>query len=615
VAIAVPKDAPRDANGNLTPEAIKQATAMMEKVVERLFGQASDSIESREVLSYIAGNARTHADIASYHAHRVAHDFTKYRSMRVNAVDRWLSEREKIDTLAGDERAFTRLRDVTEAEMKAVIEYAWSEERPSPQTMLEGCRIAGVKPHPEEATPEHPEGTVELSLEAANIVHTNAVKPEAVDGMLRPDARLAERIEAIGNAGRESAERMREGARERWRKHAEHQASGVPALMDDAQRFRLGKPFAAFDGPFDESAIWCLWLCLDDMEYPPWVRATIQALWLDVVRPTLERERAPESMARVSRGMVETFSCGRAHGGILAPYGSTTGAHILVEPPRGNALMLPFNEGVRVSKRDGSVVGLRQVLEAASMRTYLATLILFQDAGFRDDGSFEIDGPGSILDLTGVSKRKDPKGRTGYRFASKDTKAVQAHLELFSQMRVRVVGELEALAGDPLLDEIRNRRSGKVVTYAHSRLIVGQMRTDYMRTPRAVCRLEAKDVPVGMGIALVVRGKVVAHQRKGKPIEAPIRTWLEAAGIEADELARKKGRRFWDEAADMLARVAEEGELGRIARAGRGEDAVLTLEADADLLTSYEPLVKAAKARQNAKRTAMIVTAKEKLRG
>jgi hypothetical protein len=232
----------------------------------------------------------------------------------------------------------------------------------------------------------------------------------------------------------------------------------------------------------------------------------------------------------------------------------------------------------------------------------------------RPDGSFEIEGAGTILDVVGASKRKDPKGRTGLRYASKDTKAVQEHLALFSQMRVRAVGDLEAAAGDPLLDEIRSLRSGKVVTYAHSRLIVGQLRSNYVRIPRAVCRLDARDVPVGMGIALVIRGRVLSLLKKGTPIEAPIKDWLDAAGIDANERASKIGRRFWDEAADTLVRVASEGELGELVRAGRGDDAVLTLVPHTNLLTSYEPLLDAAKTQARTKRQAMMVKHKEKLR-
>jgi hypothetical protein len=292
VKIVLPKDAQRDANGQPTPEVIAQARVVMGETIERLFGQASEAIESQKVRAYIAENAPDNADIASYHAHRVTRDFARLRAARAGAVDRWLSERRtEGDELAKDERAWSRLLEAVEVETKAIVEYAWREEETIPQTMFEGCRIVGAKEHPEEATDEHPEGTVTLSLEAARVIHTNAVAPEAVDGMLRPDARLAERIEAIGKAGHESAERMREAARERWRKHKEHQSAGIPAMIDDGQRFRLGKPFAPAGEAFDESALWALWLCLDDLSYPPWIRATIQAVWLDVVRPTLERER------------------------------------------------------------------------------------------------------------------------------------------------------------------------------------------------------------------------------------------------------------------------------------------------------------------------------------
>ena len=271
-----------------------------------------------------------------------------------------------------------------------------------------------------------------------------------------------------------------------------------------------------------------------------------------------------------------------------------------MEPPSGIALSLPFDEDFRVSQKDGSVVSLQRVLSPSALRTYLASLVLFQDQpnGMRDDGSFEFNGPGAILYATGATKHKSHKG---YRFATKDKAAVQDHLDLFARTRVRSVGDLEAAAGDPRLDEISDRRRGKVLTYAHSRLIVGYLRTHYIQIPRAVIRLAPPDVPIGMGLAMQVRKGITAHVKGGGPIEVPLGTWLEACGIDAEAGARKYGRAFWDEKIDDLVRVAEVAKIGAMQSNGKGREATLSLHVSAELKQSYQPLIEATKKKAREK--------------
>src|SRR5690606_21908521 len=102
---------------------------------------------------------------------------------------------------------------------------------------------------------------------------------------------------------------------------------------------------------------------------------------------------------------------------------------------------------------------------------------------------------------------------------------------------------LVAASGDPLLDEIRDRRSGRVVTYAHSRLVVGAIRSanaHYAQIPRDALRLPDAAF-YAMGIAAVARARMNALWRKGEPIEAPIEDWLQAVGVDIAEGRRKYG--------------------------------------------------------------------------
>lgn len=364
------------------------------------------------------------------------------------------------------------------------------------------------------------------------------------------------------------------------------------ALASDVRETARARMQSFRDGRTPGGSLWEKWL--DDSR----LRMFARVLWRDVVAPRFARKLEP---VRVPTEAVETMAMARVYGG------HHNGTEVLVEPPKGISLTLPFDEEIKVAKRGEGLVSVNRVLTARSLRTYLALLMLYGDGGMRDDGSFEIDGPSTILDAIGAAKRKEKKGdRTYERFMTKDTAAVQSDLALFASIRVRSVGELEAAAGDALVDEIKNRRNGKTVAYAHSRLIVGKLRSDYIRIPRALCRLDADDVPIGMGIALIVRGKVLAHLKNGKAIEAPIGDWVAAAGINARERVRKQGRAFWEDVAEKIASVADEGKLGSVKVTGRGADAVLELDVAQALRESYAPLLEASKAQAQAKRVAMV---------
>lgn len=406
------------------------------------------------------------------------------------------------------------------------------------------------------------------------------LEPIEQDGMLQQDALFASAVRAIGDRGKCLADEIEKGSKKRWKRYQR--------TMDDRLLWKLWVEFLELD---DENA----------GSPPPWVQCIFEVLWFDVVRPQLERE-AKKPNVRMSKELARTITQGWISGG------TPVGKQILVVPPKGVALALPFDDGLRVASKSNGLVGIKQVLSDAQLKTYLATLLLFQDCGMRDDGSFEIDGPSTILDITGAHKKQRVKGDKTYEeYDSRLTKMVSVHFGIFSETRVRAVGHLEASAGDPLVDEIKDRRNGKLVCYAHSRLIVGHLRTQYFQIPREVCRLDTCDMPSGLGIAMIIREHVLAHIKSGKPIEASIATWLAASGINAKELVRKHGHSFWEAAADRFIRVADEGGFGALQRHGQGEDIVLSVSVLSPALqTGYGKLVDASKAQESAKRTARV---------
>ena len=136
------------------------------------------------------------------------------------------------------------------------------------------------------------------------------------------------------------------------------------------------------------------------------------------------------------------------------------------------------------------------------------------------------------------------------------------------------------------MQEVTEWRTGKHRCYAHSRLVVAELRRNYTQLPRAVCSLDADDVPLGLGIAAVARrGMVACLKSDGEPIEAEIGEWLDACGVDAKRRSRDEGLAFWPSVADRLARVAEAGKLGTMKIVGQGREAVLSLNVEKALST------------------------------
>lgn len=339
---------------------------------------------------------------------------------------------------------------------------------------------------------------------------------------------------------------------------------------------------------------------------PKGFKVLARAVWITIARPRLERE-ARKPAIRMSRELGRTMAQGRAYGGTRGE------SAILVEPPKGMTLMLPFDTVQGAIQRSTGLVRLTSVLDGAAFRTYLATLALWQDAGMRDDGSFEVNGSAAILDMIGTTKKSETKnGRVSERYHSTHTAAVKKHLAQFISFRVRSVGDLEAKGGDPLLDEIRDRRTGKTVTYAHSRLIVGHLKGDYAQIPRQALRLEAEDQAHGLGIALVTRARFLTALAKGGPVVAPIHKWLEAAGVDIVAGVRRDGRDFWRKETDRFLRIAEQGGFGKMTATGTGKETELALAPLDMFAEGYRPLIAAQAQAKKIDRAAMVADRRRK---
>jgi len=350
-----------------------------------------------------------------------------------------------------------------------------------------------------------------------------------------------------------------------------------------------------------------LWKRAPDGGPSQWRVLIAKLVWDGIVCPRIEKsksnDRAPFRMATtISR----TIAFGRLHP-IKRDESEST---VLVEPPKGIALSLPFDR-TTVSKK-GSVVTLRQVFSNHHMKTYLALLIAWFDGEMQADGSFFIDGPNTVLELTGAKRyTQRTNGKTYNRFASNDMREVREHLELFKQIRVRSVGDVEVVGegADALVQEIREVSTKRRVAMQHSRLIARHLQRDYLQIPRAIARLEPADVSLGVGMATVIRKRAVGALKADSAVEAPIGEWLEACGINARVGVRRDGpAAFWENAVANLSRVAREGALGAFAINGQGDKAVASVTLSPDLKTAYERLVDASERHERANERALTLS-------
>jgi hypothetical protein len=348
-----------------------------------------------------------------------------------------------------------------------------------------------------------------------------------------------------------------------------------------------------------------------------------RALWKDRVLPELQKKAQRENEpARISMPLASTAGLGRLHGGV------PSGSSILVEPPRGIALLLDF-DGIQINppketKRSNGLVNLRTILDGAALRDYLAYSIQWFDAGAPPDGMFSVEDE-QILEMTGATKHVEKKnGRHYERFATKSRQSLQRHRIIYQAIRVRQVGNIEAAIGDVLLDEIRERLEGKRRWFAHSRLMTHHMLNDYARIPRAVCRLRADDVPMAIAMGMLVRERVVNYVAGHAAIEAPLLLLAEKAGVDLRAGVRKDGPKYIEAFAANAVRVANEGQIGAVRINGRGRDATITIDLSDPLkgsyapliahplMGSYAPLIEAAAKRRRAKKAAMVRDAMRK---
>lgn len=285
--------------------------SIVQPMLDRLFGRAVISKDSTQanraqiyvsqdaILRHIAELAQSNNDIASFHAHRLALEWAYTRKLWVAAADRFLNSRKQgadSDEVAKDERSLQKLTDAVAEIAPKAFEFAWEHDHLVRQDILHGCSLIDSEQSKSDADKE----TLHFAYD--NVIRSNAVIPVPLDEMLRPDAKLATFIEGIGQAGKIIAERIRTKAKERWLSFSAKCEEIKQPTFDEEVRHPLDPELLALPkllpSNCDYSVLWGMWLCIDNAESPNWARALLEAVWVDSVRPLLQKTHQPVSITR-----------------------------------------------------------------------------------------------------------------------------------------------------------------------------------------------------------------------------------------------------------------------------------------------------------------------------
>ncbi len=367
----------------------------------------------------------------------------------------------------------------------------------------------------------------------------------------------------------------------------------------------------------NRDALWPFWFQVPAEQVAPhYIVGLLRALWRETVGPHLKRERERrERTVRVPSDLASTMA--DAHGQRCTTVVEREPSfRVLVQPPRGVALMLPLYDSIRTA-RGG--ISLARVLKPAAFKFWLGSLVLYEDQGMREDGQFDCDDVDPILDVIGITK---PSGRRVHQTINR--REGRAHAKLLSESRVVQVGDLCQEGGDALLSRLHLEKGDRTIGYAHSRLVVGALRgvrnangeyekPAYLQVPRELVRIDTRHIFVAMGLASVIRSKAFAMLRaQSDTIEVPLVEVLDSAGERWREEAPKRGvvNYFNTQIAD-ICEIASEGGLGTVRSDGAGQDTVLTITVSEKMRNGYRQprdggrgLIEGAREHERIERTA-----------
>jgi hypothetical protein len=165
-------------------------------------------------------------------------------------------------------------------------------------------------------------------------------------------------------------------------------------------------------------------------------------------------------------------------------------------------------------------------------------------------------------------------------------------------MRVVHVDGIRMAQPEPLINMYVEERSGRKV-YVHAPVISAFLRQRFSQIPRAMLRLDSRDMPLALGLATFARHNAIKILQGGDATTFPLGAVASVCGVDVQAgVKRQGGPKFWKTELARLERIAREGQIGTLtcldAGTGQapGEATPLHVRLHDQLASAYAPLVK-----------------------
>ena len=341
----------------------------------------------------------------------------------------------------------------------------------------------------------------------------------------------------------------------------------------------------------EEADAWKTWLPPSDGGFPARHTRLVKALWKDIVLPRLKRaaeeQRKREAPIRFPQHVGQAVTAVRnatveSSKRKAMAYGADWAEHVVVESPEVQLFI----------ECDGQDSGntLQTVLTGGLLKTYLLTHAVCADQSGRslDEGMFAWDAREVYQRY--LNDGKKPGGRA--------IELMRADMNSLLGMRVVHVDGIRMAQPEPLINMYVEERSGRKV-YVHAPVISAFLRQRFSQIPRAMLRLDSRDMPLALGLATFARHNAIKILQGGDATTFPLGAVASVCGVDVQAgVKRQGGPKFWKTELARLERIAREGQIGTLtcldAGTGQapGEATPLHVRLHDQLASAYAPLVK-----------------------
>ncbi len=338
-----------------------------------------------------------------------------------------------------------------------------------------------------------------------------------------------------------------------------------------------------------------LWLPKDASPAFPALVILGQALWRDIVLPRLERaaeeQRKYEAPIRFPQPVGQAVAIMRnATVGSLKKKAMACGEdwaeHVMVDSP-GMQLFLEYD-----GQGPGST--LQSILTGGLLRTYLLTHAACADQA----GMSPVDGTFAWEERAVFQRYVAPGKKAG----GHQINLMREDMAQLLKMRVVALEGIKMAQPEPLVNLYTEEKTGRMI-YTHANVVLTFLRERFSQIPRAVLRLDSRDIPLALGLATLARSNAVKILAGNNTQEMSLAQLAAVCGEDTRAGARKSGTAYWSNILDRLSRIARTGDIGELVNVDVGADRVASesrvrFSLHERLATSYAPLVKTHDARR-----------------